>query len=140
MGRGVILIRPTTKRGSSLKFRQATAISLSQRKLIRLATGSDMSSQQYAHLPDDQLRAVHVTCEKLEQALRGEDPTTIEDQIAAASKDIRNALFRELLATELDFRMSRRSLPNIDEYLSRFLGHHDDIRQVFREADGSWGS
>ena len=107
---------------------------------ISLGTGSGMSSQQYTHLSDDQLRAVHVACEKLEQALRGEDPTTIEDQMAVAGEDIRNALFRELLATELDFRMNRRSLPNIDEYLARFPDHHDDIRQVFREADGSRGS
>ncbi len=99
-----------------------------------------MTSQRYAHLSDDQLKAVHVACEKLEQALRGEDPTTIEDQIVAAGEDIRNTLFRELLATEVDFRMNRRSLPNIDEYLARFPGHHDDIRQVFRETDGSRGS
>lgn len=99
-----------------------------------------MSSQRYAHLSDDQLQAVHVACKKLEQPLRGEDPTTIEDQIAAAGDSIRNALFRELLATELDLRMSRGSLPKIDEYLARFPSHHDDIRQVFREANGSRGS
>ena len=99
-----------------------------------------MSSQRYAHLSDDQLQAVHVACEKLEQALRGEDPTTIEDQFVAAGEEIRNALFRELLATEVDFRMNRGSLPNIDEFLARFPGHHDDIRQLFREVDGSRGS
>ena len=93
------------------------------------------SSRPYADLSDDQLEAIDAACGEFEQALQNDGLFSIEDQIREAPEDIRDYMFRELLAVELDFRMTHEGLPDLAEYLARFPDHHDDIRQVFQEAE-----
>ncbi len=90
-------------------------------------------SQRYDHLSDDQLQAIDLACETFEQALYSGAPISIESQLKTVPAAIRNAVFRELLAVELDWGIVLDQLPNLAEYLARFPDHDDDIRLVFRE-------
>lgn len=92
------------------------------------------NSLPYTDLSDDQLRVVHAVGEAFEQALRDAKPTSIEDQLATAGAEIRNPLLRELLAIELEWRMTRDGIPDIAEYHGRFPDHADDIELAFQEA------
>ncbi len=78
------------------------------------------SAGRYTDLSDDQLRQVHVVCQRFEQALRNGDTPSIESQIETAPQDVRSALFRELLAIELESRRSREQVPAAGEYEARF--------------------
>lgn len=89
-------------------------------------------SMRYDDLSDDQLQAIDLACETFEQALQSDAPISIESQLELVSASIRNALFRELLAAELEWCFARDQFPNSAAYLARFPAHHEDIGRVFR--------
>ena len=91
-------------------------------------------AMRYDDLSDDQLQAIDLACEALEQALHSDAPISNESQLKLASPSIRNALFCELLAAELEWHFARDQFPNSADYLARFPAHRDDIRRVFRET------
>ncbi len=90
-------------------------------------------TRRFNVLSDAELQVVHAACEAFEQALRSDTPPRIEDHIAAASSAMRDPLFRELLAIEVELRSANKQSPSIAEYLVRFPDRSDDIHQVFHE-------
>jgi serine/threonine protein kinase len=83
----------------------------------------------YQDLSDDQLQLMHALCESFERAIHDGVPS-IEVQLLAAPTSLRDVLFRELLAIELE---SRHESPTAAEYEMRFPDRHGDVNRVFTE-------
>jgi hypothetical protein len=93
-----------------------------------------VNSRRYDDLSDDQLRDVDAASERFEQSLRNETPVSIESHLEATPAAIRDAVFCELLAIELEWRFAHDQVPDISEFHARFPAHYDRIRQVFCET------
>ncbi len=88
----------------------------------------------YDDLSDSQLRAVDAACESFERRLRSETPVSIESHLESIPAATKDAVFRELLAIEVEWRLGQAHVPEISEYHVRFPGQYEEIRQVFSET------
>ena len=86
-----------------------------------------MSDPLFADLSDEQLQNVHRACEAFERALSDGPAVSIEASIRNALHTDRSVLFRELLAIELQWRLSRGEQPIVAEYQARFPGEQDVV-------------
>lgn len=93
-----------------------------------------MSSIRYAQLSDDQLQAIDGVCAEFERSLAGDETTRIEDYLSKLPSECRVVLLRELLATELEWRVAQGEQPAPDDYESRFSELQQEIAAVFVEA------
>lgn len=92
-----------------------------------------MTRQRFSELSDNQLSEIHGCCEEFEQAFLSNDPLSIENQLKSASPDIQDALFRELLSIELEWKVARDTIPEISEVLHQFPAYTDTIHQLFAQ-------
>lgn len=76
-------------------------------------------------------------CDDFEDAWTAGETPTIEDFLSQISADQRPALFRELLATELEFRRKSEACVPVDTYLVRFPHFTEVVNSVFSGTDGS---
>ncbi len=90
-----------------------------------------MSAILFSELSADEVRQLNAVCEAFEQALTSDQDILIEDQISAAPVRIRDALFQELLAIEIELRGSHEDISGETEYCLRFPDRTDQIRLVF---------
>jgi len=90
-----------------------------------------MDSPAYDELSDNQLQLIDRACEWFEQALRGGDSLSLESQLQAAPEDIREPLFRELLAAELESRVQQDATPTVSDYETRFPEFQTLIQEAF---------
>jgi WD40 repeat protein len=67
-------------------------------------------------------------CERFEAAWQAGQSPRIEDFLGDVEAAERDALLRELLRVELDYRHRQGSAPTVEEYLERFPGHDSLIR------------
>ena len=88
-------------------------------------------SQQYGDLSNDQLRQIDAVCATFEAALRSGSPASIESQLKGTAGSLHRALFRELLAMELEWRVQRDESPDVADYNDRFPDFQIDIHQIF---------
>jgi hypothetical protein len=91
------------------------------------------NTHRYSSLSDEQLEGMHVACEAFDQALQNNEPSHIEDYLAAAAEEIRSPLFRELLAIELERQAPDDRHAQFAIYRTRFPDRQDDIAAVFLE-------
>jgi hypothetical protein len=82
-------------------------------------------SRRYDDLSDEQLRCVDAVCETFEERLRSATPVTIESQLDGILAVIESAVFRELLAIELERRFADLQEPDLAEYHARFPSHYE---------------
>ena len=78
-------------------------------------------------------RRIHHACERYEAEWTGGGRPRIETFLDACADDDRYALFRELLALELELRPERGEHPTSNEYLARFPDLDQAIHETFRE-------
>ncbi len=71
-----------------------------------------MSVQRFQELTDEQLDSVDTLCFHFEETLKTDRQLSIESQLAAAPVEIRDHLFAELLAAELEFHIARGGSPD----------------------------
>lgn len=91
------------------------------------------SSLTLESLSSDNFNFVHQACEEFEQALRGNEPISIEQQLEKAPPEVRTILLNELLAIELEWRRARQEAPEFDDYSPRFPGNLQIIERLFQE-------
>ncbi len=94
---------------------------------------SELTDQdRFAGIPDQHLQDIHMICETFEKSLGTEAEASIEESLATSADEIRDTLFRELLAIELE-----RCMPcdehSVSSYLIRFPDRAVDVEQVWRE-------
>jgi serine/threonine-protein kinase len=82
-------------------------------------------------LPDSRLDEVILHCDRFEAAWKAGSPVKIEQALAAASGEVRPALFRQLLALELELRRNRGDHLALEDYGDRFPDQADAIAAVF---------
>jgi serine/threonine-protein kinase len=87
---------------------------------------------------DDSLsraRAINRCCEAFERAWRAGQAPSIADYLDERGPSGDRALFRELLALELELRRKTGQSPTPEEYAERFPGAESAICAAFRDAD-----
>jgi serine/threonine-protein kinase len=89
--------------------------------------------------PDDalspsQLDQVIAACDRFEAAWRSGEPERLEDLLRDVSEALRPALFRQLLAVELELRRKRGDRPKPGDYRDRFPDRGTEIADAFAEA------
>jgi eukaryotic-like serine/threonine-protein kinase len=85
----------------------------------------------FGELPPTQAWRVDAVCQRFEAEWRAEREPRIEDFLPQADQPQRAALFRELLALELELRPDRGERLDPREYRTRFPGHTAAIEAVF---------
>ena len=85
----------------------------------------------FGELPPTQAWRVDAVCQRFEAEWRAEREPRIEDFLPQADQPQRAALFRELLALELELRPDRGEGLDPREYRTRFPGHTAAIEAVF---------
>ena len=85
----------------------------------------------FGELPPTQAWHVDAVCQRFEAEWRAEREPRIEDFLPQADQPQRAALFRELLALELELRPDRGERLDPREYCTRFPGHTAAIEAVF---------
>jgi len=75
-----------------------------------------------------------VICVHFEQAWRRDEKPRIEEYLTRGSADIRNLLFRELLAHELELRQEAGEAPELVDYQERFPDLHFHVDAAFTSA------
>ena len=80
------------------------------------------SSARFSDLSDEQLDRIDACCEAFEQSLLSDESASIDRFLIGAAEELRDPLFRELLTTDLEFRISGKGLPDIKDYHARFPG------------------
>ena len=85
----------------------------------------------FGGLPPTQAWRVDAVCQRFEAEWRAEREPRIEDFLPQADQPQRAALFRELLALELELRPDRGERLDPREYRTRFPGHTAAIEAVF---------
>jgi serine/threonine protein kinase len=94
----------------------------------------------FGGLPPTQAYRVDAACRRFEAELRDGSEPRIEDYLARAEPPQRVALFRELLALEVELRGDRGERPDPREYRARFPDQNAGIGAVFgQESDTSAG-
>jgi serine/threonine protein kinase len=86
----------------------------------------------FGRLPPTQAWRVDAACQRFEGEWRAGHEPRIEDVLAEAEPPYRAALFRELLALELELRRGRGERPDPREYRTRLPGQTAVIETVFR--------
>jgi hypothetical protein len=71
---------------------------------------------------------IDAVCTRFEAAWQAGQTPRIEDFLGAAEGAEREALLRELLRVELDWRLRQGSVPAAEDYLGRFPGHEALVR------------
>ena len=92
------------------------------------------SSARFSDLSDEQLDRIDACCEAFEQSLLSDESASIDRFLIGAAEELRDPLFRELLTTDLEFRISGKGLPDINDYLARFPGREEQIKSIFQAA------
>lgn len=92
--------------------------------------------RRYGGLSDEQLQEFHAACESFEQALQCGEVVLIEDYLTSSSHAIQELLFQELLAIELEGRLSLDRTSQIADYRARFPGRSVEIERVMQEVLG----
>src|SRR5271165_4237766 len=85
----------------------------------------------FRELPPTQAWRVDAVCQRFEAEWRAEREPRIEDFLPQADQPQRAALFRELLALELELHPDRGERLDPCEYRARFPGHTAAIEAVF---------
>lgn len=88
-----------------------------------------MSIQRFYQLKTDELRTIDRICAEFEAAdgaCQG-----IEQYVSGVSDAIRDVLFGELLAIELELNRRGKNLPSPNQYLQRFPERRDLVISVF---------
>lgn len=94
------------------------------------------NSARYRRLSSEDFDAVHSVCERFEQAwLSGKRPS-IESFLTEAPAAIRDALFDELLAIELERRVAANDTPTVRALSERFPERSASIRRAVHELAG----
>lgn len=90
--------------------------------------------------PNQEFGTVTFIDERLEQlrlsfwmSLKSGSRPAIEKWVSAAPSELRSKLFQELMAAEVEFRMSCGETPNFDEYGRRFPDFQQYIEQFFSQ-------
>jgi WD40 repeat protein/serine/threonine protein kinase len=97
-----------------------------------------INPSRYASLSDKQFQELHATCETFEQALQKEERSSIEECLAGGSAEIRDVLFQELLAIELERQSPRDRASQVAAYRTRFPDRCQDIERVVQEVSMAW--
>src|SRR6516162_7811545 len=85
----------------------------------------------FGGLPPTHAYCVDAACRRFESEWRGGGEPRIEDVLARADPAQRVALFRELLALEVELRRDRGERPDPCDYRARFPEHTAAIAAVF---------
>src|SRR5579883_1410133 len=80
-------------------------------------------------------RSVNRLCDRYEAAWRAGERPTIATYLEASDPDERSALFRELLALEVELRREQGEDPTVDEYLAQFADRQALIAVVFSQIE-----
>jgi len=82
-------------------------------------------------------RRLERVLDNFEDSWRSGERLPIESLLAdySRSREQVTLLLRELVAVELELWGEEGQTPSLDDYESRFPGHEDTIREVFREAE-----
>jgi serine/threonine protein kinase len=86
---------------------------------------------EFGGLPPTLAWRVDAVCQRFETGWRAGHEPRIEDFLSRADQPQRVALFRELLALELELRQGRGERPDLRAYHTRFPGHIAAIAAVF---------
>lgn len=95
-----------------------------------------MTSHRFSGLADDDLQIVSDACDEFEAGLEKEESPSIEDYLRTAPSQLKEYLFCELLAIELESQSARGSAPARARYDDRFPDRRDDVRTVFDRVFG----
>jgi serine/threonine-protein kinase len=85
-------------------------------------------------LSPSQLDQVIAVCDRFEAAWKSGIPQPLEDLLPDVSELLRTAVFRQLLALELELRCKQGDRPTPAEYRDRFPDRAAEIAAVFAEA------
>jgi len=99
-----------------------------------------ITRDRYAGLSDQQLQELHVTCEAFEQALDNEQPSSIEQCLGAVADEIRDLLFEELVAIELQRQLPGNRNSQIAAYRRRFPERNGQIQRLVQDESPHWPS
>lgn len=97
-----------------------------------------MATVMSVNEPSRQIGTASIADERIEQlrqsfwtSLKSGSRPAIEKWIAAAPNELRSLLFHELMAAEVEFRLSCGETPNPDEYRQRFPDFQQHVEQIF---------
>lgn len=90
-----------------------------------------MSSDSFSNLSYDELRRLDPIVAKFEMAFTEEKTPAIEDHLNECPESLIRPLFRELLAVELELSGKLRDPQTESQYLHRFPGFAEIIRDIF---------
>jgi eukaryotic-like serine/threonine-protein kinase len=96
--------------------------------------GSHPSSGNEESLPLDMLERIDAVCVRFEAAWGAGRSPRLEDFLGEATGAERAALFRELLAVELEYRRERKDVPTRDHYARRFPEY---VERIDRALSGT---
>ena len=96
-----------------------------------------MNSQHPTDLSDADLQLVNAECDAFAEAIVGDQPPRIEDHIESVDPSLRDVLFGELLAVELEQRIMRGETPDFSEYSKRFPEAKEQTRRVFERVSSA---
>ncbi len=89
------------------------------------------TSRSISPISLDAVRRIDEACDQFEEDLRRGDRPRIEAYLDAEAPETRSALLQALLEVELEYRRAWGERPQIDEYLARFVDHHDAVQAAF---------
>ena len=91
----------------------------------------------FGGLPPTHAYRVDAVCRRFEAEWRGGGEPRIEDYLARADPSQQVALFRELLALEVELRQGRGERPDPCDYRARFPEHAATIGAVMGSESGA---
>lgn len=97
-----------------------------------------IDDQQPLRLPkptSEQLRVVHLTCERFEKAWRQDASVTIEQYLSGSTVDLRPYLLEALVRSEIELRESSGGAIEPREYLQRFARESGIVARAFMPPD-----
>lgn len=97
-----------------------------------------IDDQQPLRLPkptSEQLRVVHLTCERFEKAWRHDASVTIEQYLSGSTVELRPYLLEALVRSEIELRESSGGSIEPREFLQRFASESGIIARAFMPPD-----
>lgn len=92
----------------------------------------NLRDPEYDSQSEQQFSEIDRLCDRFDQKMLSGQSPRIEEFMAEASEAAREGLLVELLAMEIEHRVSRGDEPRLEEYAPRFPDHPDVIGRVFR--------
>ena len=92
-----------------------------------------IDSSRFSQLSEEEFRLIHDVCENFEKAFVADEPHSIESQLDQVPESLRDALFDELLAIELERRIERAESIDADSFRKRFPNYESRVLRAFEE-------